>query len=383
MANIILTVAMVVLLFLILFILVKWGHLNCTGSKPVGLFTFIAILFTSGLDMGLVILPLTEFPVYQKEAAYQFTNPLAVEFGFWGVIIWSFYFVTSFYFCLIEPKLQFFEKPWVKGINNFVIIGNCAFTAFLFLSNVAWYTPGMSSFWRYFLVLAIILAAVYSSTDIKYLTILSVGSTWLFFALIAGMWWASGSTLSELGGNVLELGGYFKNLHRFLVPISDHHAFYLFWWFAWSIMIGQFVSQFVGGLKTYQLLLALLVVPSIPLGLWFAVLYYYFEQGYELSFFWQGAMVLVGILFVVNSVDSLTRLYTDNLNWTVKKLGKAKYLVMNFLLLACLVFVFQFTPLKIQWIGLTVIALYGAVLGNILFKNRKVLDQVLGTKTGF
>ena len=53
---------------------------------PTSLFAFIAILFTSGLDVGLIMLPLTEFPVFAEDPAYDFANPLAVEFGFWGFL---------------------------------------------------------------------------------------------------------------------------------------------------------------------------------------------------------------------------------------------------------------------------------------------------------
>ena len=108
--------------------------------------TFIAILFTSGLDVGLVMFPLTEFAGYADINAspeYGFTNPLAIEFGFWGFLIWGFYFLTCFYFCVIEPKVKFFEIPLVKLINNVVIIGTCAFTAYLLLSNLPWYLPSM------------------------------------------------------------------------------------------------------------------------------------------------------------------------------------------------------------------------------------------------
>ena len=60
------------------------------------------------------------------------------------------------------------------------------------------------------------------------------------------------------------LAGYFGQLDRFVLPVNDYHAFYLFWWFAWSIMIGQFVSRFVSGISTWQLLVLLLVVPLYP-----------------------------------------------------------------------------------------------------------------------
>ena len=37
--------------------------------------------------------------------------------------------------------MQFFEIPLVKVVNNVVIIGTCAFTAYLLLVNLPWYLP--------------------------------------------------------------------------------------------------------------------------------------------------------------------------------------------------------------------------------------------------
>ena len=80
---------------------------------------------------------------------------------------------------------------------------------------------------------------------------------------------SSGMGVSGFLGSAANLGEYFTNLPRFVIPMSDYHAFYLFWWFSWSIMIGQFVSRFVGGMRTWQLAAALLVIPSVPLAAWF------------------------------------------------------------------------------------------------------------------
>ena len=123
---------------LVIFCTLKWWNLKVVGVTPVPLFTFIAILFTSGLDVGLIMFPLAfDLPFYadtETNPVFAFTNPLAIEFGFWGFLIWGFYFLTTFYFCVIEPKVKFFEIGIVKLINNVVIIGTCAFTGYLFLS---------------------------------------------------------------------------------------------------------------------------------------------------------------------------------------------------------------------------------------------------------
>lgn len=372
----------------IVFILVRWGNVKCIGVTPVHTFTFIAILFTSGLDVGLIMFPLTEFAGYADLAAspeYGFTNPLAIEFGFWAFLIWGFYFLTCFYFCVIEPRVKFFELPLIKFINNLVIIGTCAFTAYLLLTNLPWYMPELgdgetvvTSF--YLIVFAVICASVYSSTHIRYVRILSLATTWAFLGLIVVMWagafMGEGSSVGEFVSTIGLLGGYFGNLDKFVLPLNDYHEFYLYWWFAWSIMIGQFTSRFVGGLRTYQVLAAMLIIPSLPIAAWFAVLYYYSVNSIDTSGFYNLAMIIVGITFVINSLDSLVRLYTDNLGMTAKKLGTAKYLVGNIVVLSLLTLLFKLDFLQIQWVGAVVIGLFFGCFGYILVKKFKAVKAI-------
>lgn len=372
----------------IAYILFKWSTLRVVGVTPVKTFTFIAIIFTSGLDVGLIMFPLTEFGGYANISAspeYAFSNPLAIEFGFWGFLIWAFYFLTCFYFCVIEPKVKFFEILIVKLINNVVIIGTCAFTAYLLLSNMPWYLPNVGDGESivptfYLIVLAVIGFSVYSSTDIKFVRLLSISTTWLFVILIAVMWIAAfvygDSHVSKYFEHLALLGDYFANLHHFVLPLNDYHEFYLLWWFAWSIMIGQFTARFVGGLKTYQVLAAMLVFPSIPIAAWFAVLYHYHEAGIPTTGLVNFAMAFVGIVFVINSLDSLVRLYTDNLNLTVKRLGKTNYLMFNIVALFLLTLLFKLNFLQIQWVGSTVIAIFFVCFSFILLKKRRAVSSI-------
>ena len=372
----------------IAFILYKWGNMQVVGVTPVKTFTFIAILFTSGLDVGLIMFPLTEFAGYADLAAspeYAFTNPLAIEFGFWGFLIWGFYFLTCFYFCVIEPKVKYFEIPLVKLINNVVIIGTCAFTAYLLLSNLPWYLPELGDGETviptfYLIVFAAISFAAYSSTDIKYVRFLSISTTWVFIGLIVLMWAAAfifgESSLGSYVNNLALLGDYFPNIHQFVLPLNDYHEFYLFWWFAWSIMIGQFTARFVGGLKTYQVLLAMLVFPSIPIAAWFAVLYHYHEAGIAIDGLINIGMVFVGVVFVINSLDSLIRLYTDNLNLTVQRLGKRNYILFNIVALSLLTLLFKLDFLQIQWVGAIVIGIFFSCLAYILIQKYKAVRVI-------
>lgn len=370
--TLILSIAIIITLLTSLVLATRYRNVVCTGPLPASLFTFIAILFTSGLDVGLIMFPLVDFEVYSTETPYAFSNPLALEFGFWGFLVWGFYFLTTFYFCIVEPKLKLFEIPALKITNNIVIIGTCAFTGYLFLQYLPSYIPGISDTWRYSLIALVVLLAAASSTHIRFVRILSVSSTWLFFALIAGIWFASDMGIIGLGSSMANIGDYFANINKFVMPITDYHQFYLYWWFAWSIMIGQFVSRFVGGIKAWQLLIALLVVPSIPIAIWFSVLYYHFLNGIEIIGFWRWAMIVVGVIFVINSLDSLIRLYTYNLDLTVKRFGTAPYVAANWLALFSLVLLYQFTPLEIEWVGIVVIGIYSAVY-ILTFQRRRIL----------
>ncbi len=373
--NTILSTAIAVTTLTSIIVVLRFRNTRIEGSAPMPLVTFLAVLFTSGLDVGLLMFPMVDFEIFASEPDYAFANPLALEFGFWGFLVWGFYFLTTFYFCVVEPQLRLFESPAVKLINNFTIIGTCAFTGYLFLHYLPSYIEGIPDTVRYALVAGTVLTAVISSTQIRFVKALSLASSGLFFALIAGSFLASGMGVPGFVDTVGQLGDYFGQLPRYVFPINDYHAFYLFWWFAWSIMIGQFVSRFVSGFTAWQLLLLLLIVPSIPIALWFSVLYWYFANDISIAGLMSWAMMGVGVLFVVNSLDSLTRLYTTNIGLTVQTLGTARYVVVNWIILFALVMAFQFTPFKIEWVGLVVVGIYASIYA-LVFLRRAALRSV-------
>ena len=373
--NTILSAAIALTTMTSLLLMLRYRNTRIEGSSPMPLVTFLAVLFTSGLDVGLLMFPMVDFEIFANEPDYAFANPLALEFGFWGFLVWGFYFLTTFYFCVVEPRLQLFEIPAIKLINNLTIIGTCAFTGYLFLHYLPGYIEGIPDAVRYALVAATVLVAVISSTQIRFVKVLSLASSGLFFALIAGSFLASDMGVSGFADTVGQFGDYFGQLPRYVFPINDYHAFYLFWWFAWSIMIGQFVSRFVSGFTAWQLLLLLLIVPSIPIALWFLVLYWYFANDISIAGLMSWAMMGVGILFVVNSLDSLTRLYTTNIGFTVEALGTGRYVAVNWVILFLLIMAFQFTPFKIEWVGLVVVGIYAAIY-TLVFLRRAALRSV-------
>ena len=378
------SIAMVVALLSASFVVLRWPTYQCRGDTPLPTLSFLAILFTSGLDVGLIMFPLIDFQAYASETDYSFASPLVIEFGFWAGLVWGFYFLTTIYFCAIEPRIKLFELAPIRWIHNLAVIATCAFTAYLFFAYLPSYIEGISPMTTYLLVGAVIVLAVVSSTRLTVLRVLSLSSSVLFFVLIGTAWLASGLGMSGLLVTMSGLSGYLTNLDRFIMPINDYHGFYLSWWFAWSIMIGQFVARFVNGMAAWKLLIAILIVPSIPIALWFSVLYGYFASGIPLGDSVTMLMIVVGILFVINSLDSLTRLYSQNLGLTVEALGRSRYILTHAVLLAGLVVLYQFTPLKIEWIGMIVIGLYVAIYSLVFVRRDELTDGAsqLETKPG-
>jgi choline-glycine betaine transporter len=264
-------------------------------------------------------------------------------------------------------------------VHNLVVIATCAFTAYLFLAYLPSYIEGIGALATYLLVGSVIVLAVVSSTRLAVLRVLSLSSTGLFFVLIAFAWVVSGVGIGGLFNEISGLSDYLTNLDRFVLPINDYHGFYLSWWFAWSIMIGQFVARFVNGMAAWKLFIAILIVPSIPIALWFSVLYGYFAGGIPVSDSITLLMIVVGVLFVINSLDSLTRLYSQNLGLTVEALGRPRYVVTHAGLLGSLVVLYQFTPLKIEWIGMIVIGLYVAIYGLIFTRRNDLMGDAPAT----
>ena len=88
------------------------------------------------------------------------------------------------------------------------------------------------------------------------------------------------------------------------------------------------------------------------------------------------AMVFVGVVFVINSLDSLIRLYTDNLNLTVKRLGKLNYMALNIVALSLLTLLFKLEFLQIQWVGALVIGLFFVCAGFIGYRKFKTVKNI-------
>ena len=78
------------------------------------------------------------------------------------------------------------------------------------------------------------------------------------------------------------------------------------------------------------------------------------------------------MLSLVNPRIPRPRLYTQNIGLTIERLGTPGYIAVNWTILFALVLSFQFTPFKIEWVGLVVIGIYAAVYALVFLRRDRL-----------
>ncbi|GLX76786.1 choline transporter [Thalassotalea insulae] len=344
----------------------RFRNSQLSGKQPRSIWLLSAILFTSGLDGGFILLPLIEFPQYQEKNIYSFTNPLAIELGFWGITAWTLYYVSTLYFLTLEPKLQLFSKQWVQKLSALVVIITCAFTLSLFTQLVPFYLSERHSdhpLFTFIILLVIILTALVISTRISLMMRISQLSVLIFIGL-----WSYLALSSQFDSQTLissiDLGAdYLTSLHKFIVPFNDYHEFYLAWWLTWSIMLGQFVARFVSGLKPLPLFIVMTLLPLIPCFLWFALLFHLEQSHFTLTTEVKWCLLLLALAFVINSLDFMVENYSRAFNIGLQDIGKSRFIIINSLLLLTLSYLFQLQLIFVQWSAFVVILLFYLLIG--------------------
>lgn len=369
-----------ILLFIVVGIFLCWRYrkVKLSGDTPSSSAVLVAILFTSGLDSGFILMPLVEFPSYQSDPSYGFVNPLAIELGFWGLTAWFLYFVSTLYFLTLEPKLQLFKRPAIRLVNSLVVLMTCAFTLSLFLQLIPQYTDyfltKISELVLFALLFFMIIFALLVSTKVRFMTRLSQVSVLLFCALILVIGITNDFSSQDLVTSLAATRGYLANFHQFILPFNDYHEFYLAWWLTWTILLGQFVAKFVNQMSPFKLLLTMVLIPLIPTAIWFSVLYHHFIIQAVMSPVIAITMVLLALLFVVNSLDFMVAHYSQSLSIDRKRLGMKKFVLFNSILLLMLTAMFKEQWLFIQWTALLVILI--ALLGLLEFLTTTRLKQL-------
>jgi choline-glycine betaine transporter len=73
--NWILSIAIGVTTLTSLYLVVRYRSVRLEGVAPVPVVTFMAILFTSGLDVGLLMFPMVDFDIFANESRLRLREP--------------------------------------------------------------------------------------------------------------------------------------------------------------------------------------------------------------------------------------------------------------------------------------------------------------------
>ncbi|MFD2167090.1 hypothetical protein ACFSJY_12605 [Thalassotalea euphylliae] len=342
------------------------------GQQPMTVIGFVALLFTAGLDGGLIFLPLQDFKAMKlaQWPAFVSFHPLAVEFAFWGPLVWLSYFVATAYFCFLEPRLGLFNKPAVKCIHGVLILTTAAFTLSLFWQYLPAYLPETltskttgnvnergNSWLEVLLIFTVIVTAVAASFSIKYITKLSQVSMYLFGMIMFLLLAIASPNLNQFTDLAEGLTDFFANAYGFITPLNDYHAFYLAWWFSWSIMMGQFMAKFVASMSIARLFVVMMFMPCLPILGWLAACYLFVENASNMPEWLSIALVVIAALFVINSLDFMINRYAENLSVNIERLGRKQYLSLHTVLLLIVTILFYQQVMLIEWIGAFVITI--------------------------
>lgn len=118
------------------------------------------------------------------------------------------------------------------------------------------------------------------------------------------------------------------------------------------------------------------IVPMVPCLLWFSILYGVHFKALLLTAEVKLAFLLLGIAFVVNSLDFMVAQYSTTFNLDKNSLGQTRFITVNTLLLLLLTWLFQHQLLLVQYTAILVIGLifYIALNTSVLkLKERHLL----------
>ena len=300
------------LFFLLFLALGRYGDIKLGSDEEEPEFklgSWIALLFTSGIGIGIVFLgvaePLSHFlsPIGEYEKV---RTALFFSIFHWSISAWAIYgliALTIAYFGF-RYKLPFSLRscfyPLLKEkINGKVgdiidILGICttlfgvvatlgysairlaaAFHSMHLLDNSPYLVPLIlvSVF-----IIAILISLQGIANGFRILSELNLGVTFLFMLLVL----LFGPTIYLISAFTENIGTYLSGLIRVgfkayaydvehLDWFMDWTVFYWAWWFSWAPGFGIFIARISRGRTLREFIFGVLIVPSLFFVLWFTV----------------------------------------------------------------------------------------------------------------
>jgi glycine betaine transporter len=313
-----LLIVTVMVLFCLFFLVSPMGQIKLgkdTDKPEFSYGTWIAMLFSAGMGIGLVFWgaaePLSHFAIdpatAEPESAEAFRESMRFTFFHWGIHAWAIYGVVAlalayFQFRKGEPGLisatlkPLFGDKMKGPLGTLVdviavfatavgVATTLGFGTIQINEGLAFLFEGVpaNNFTVQIIIIAVVtvlfLASAWSglSKGIKYLSNANMVLAILLLVLVLIL----GPTLLILNTFTDTIGTYLQNLPRMsfrAAPIdSEDRAwidgwtiFYWAWWISWAPFVGIFIARISKGRTIRQFLFGVLVVPVVISFIWFA-----------------------------------------------------------------------------------------------------------------
>lgn len=354
----------------------RWGKIKLgEGEVEYGWFSWIAMLYSTGMGAGLLLRAVQE-PVYFFQYAPR-TSTLspagfALEYTFfhWGLTPWAFYGL----FGLVIGYVIYVKKEKVssasllpKGIQKSIlgVLMNVLTIICTLLGVVAALGLGGRQFLEalgfltnsnFIPIQVIIVVVVISITatgsalfglkrGIRNLSNFNIGVATVLLLVVACFGVLNGipfSFFDVLGTYILEFVPMSLNLGKYQVSddfLKDWTYFYWAFWLAWAPFTGVFIARISKGRSIREFTLAVLIIPAFGTFIWFSTFgqnaFFLLEKGlverdafesiytgifmfleqYPFSIVTQTMTLLLVFTFLITSVDSaifVLSMFSDN-----------------------------------------------------------------------
>ncbi|WP_138419630.1 glycine betaine uptake BCCT transporter [Aquibacillus sediminis] len=279
-------------------------------SRP----TWIAMLFSAGMGIGLVFYgtsePISHYaissPTGEVGTDQAIKDALRFTFLHWGIHAWGVYAIVALaiaYFHFRHNKLGLISATLypifgdkVKGktgkaIDVFSVLATVLGVATSLGFGAVQINGGLSylfelpkTVWMQFIIIAIVtvlfLISAWSGLG-KGIKILSNANMFLAGALFLLMF-VAGPTLFLLNLFTDTVGSYIQTLPEMsfrIAPLNEDirgwingwTIFYWAWWIAWSPFVGIFIARVSKGRSIREFVFFVLLIPSVVIFLWFSI----------------------------------------------------------------------------------------------------------------
>ncbi len=305
--------------FFLLFLLVsKYGKLRIgkmTDRPEHSTFSWIAMLFSSNVGVGLIFWGVAEPILHLIDRPYLFADPatetsltasLSISTAHWGIVAWGPCTLAALaigfaayrhgkpltmagaLYGVLGDKVH---GPWGKVIDTLSVIATIAgicTTIGLGVMSVAYganYMFGIENSVMLNIVILVLVVATFllsSSVGIgRGIKRLSTANVYLSIAMMVFIL-VFGPTRFILNATVTNIGGYLDNffqVHFFLDTVGAGEGwlnswtiFYWGWWLCWTPFVGGFIAKISKGRTIREFIMGALIAPTILTVLWFGIL---------------------------------------------------------------------------------------------------------------